>query len=98
MTTPADAKTAFELRHQQMRQNAGDWLMKNRNALFLCAQVLAEKWSTTAEEQQDASTHNCQLGCFLAEIEDAVDLLMDVTSDLRRSNFWPAPETTKPKQ
>lgn len=95
MTNPSDAQTAWQQRHAQMRQNAGDWVLKHRNALFLCSQVLTEKWYSTAEEQHDSKNHSCELYCFLSEIEDAVDLLGDLSRELRQANFWPEPETVE---
>ena len=76
---------AFQNRHQQMRMNAGDWLLKNKNALKICQSALIEKYFA-ALEQDDASP---DLYCFLQEIDDAVDLLGQVIADLRNAQFWP---------
>jgi hypothetical protein len=94
MTSPSDAHAAFEQRHAQMRQNAGDWLLKNRNALQLCQSVLIDKWYATNDELHEKDHHNDELCCFLSEIEDAVDLLGSVVADLRGQRFWPEPEQT----
>lgn len=94
MTKPEAVKSdkeAFEKRHQQMRMNAGDWLLKNRHALKLCQAVLTEKQWQAWEEldpKKDSS-----LACYLQEIDDAVDLLGQVIGDLRGTEFWPQPET-----
>ena len=74
-----------------MRQNAGDWLLKNRNSLQLCQSVLMEKWYGTAEELHNSPEHSADLCCFLQEIEDAVDLFGSVIADLRGQRFWPEP-------
>ena len=94
MTTPSDAQAAFNKRHAEMRQNAGDWLLKNRNALQLCQSVLMDKWYATAEELNGKPDHSADLCCFLQEIEDAVDLLGSTIADLRQQRFWPQPEQT----
>ena len=94
MTSPSDAHAAFERRHAQMRQNAGDWLLKNRNALQLCQSVLIDKWYSTFDEIHEQENHRDELCAFLSEIEDAVDLLGSVVADLRQQRFWPEPEQT----
>jgi len=94
MTSPSDAHAAFERRHAQMRQNAGDWLLKNRNALQLCQSVLIDKWYSTHEQLHENENHSDELCGFLSEIEDAVDLLGSVVADLRQQRFWPEPEQT----
>jgi hypothetical protein len=91
MTKPKFDRDAFEKRHQQMRMNAGDWLLKNRDALKLCQGVLVEKHYGAWEDlnpQKDSS-----LACHLQEVDDAVDLLARVIAELRNTDFWPEPET-----
>ena len=82
----------FEHRHATMRQNAGDWLLKNRNALFVCQSVLIEKYYATAESDATASP---DLACFLQEIQDVIDLYAGLIADLRDQAFWPAQETAQ---
>lgn len=78
---------AIEQRLLQMRLNAGDWLLKNKNALLLCQSVLIEKTEVAKEGLEDPHSDLCG---FLMEIEDAVDLLASVGRDLRNADFWPA--------
>jgi hypothetical protein len=95
MTSPAEARATFEQRHAEMRQNAGDWLLKNRNALQLIQSTLVDKWYSTAEQLHDDPNHSADLCCFLQEIEDAVDLLGSTIGDLRSQRFWPEPEAVQ---
>lgn len=94
MTSPSDARAAFEQRHAEMRQNAGDWLLKNRNALQLCQSVLVGKYYEAAEELYQKESHDPDFCCFLQEIEDAIDLLGSTIADLRGQRFWPTPDPT----
>jgi hypothetical protein len=94
MTSPSDARAAFERRHAEMRQNAGDWVIKNRNALGLCQSVLLSKYYEAVEELSENDNHDPDFCCFLSEIEDAIDLLGSTIADLRGQRFWPDPAPT----
>lgn len=91
MTDSSEAKKAYEERYAKMRQNAGDWLLKNRNALFVCQSVLLQKFYQTYEELAENENHDPNLCCFLQEIEDVVDLIGSTVAELRNQNFWPQP-------
>ena len=94
MTSPSDARTVFDKRHTQMRQNAGDWLLKNRNTLQLVQSVLVSKYYEAIEELRETA-HDPSLCCFLQEIDDAIDLLASTVADLRNQQFWPDIENTE---
>ena len=94
MTSPSDARTVFDKRHAQMRQNAGDWLLKNRNAIQLVQSVLVSKYYETIEGLNEKD-HDPTLCCFLQEIEDAIDLLASTVAELRNQQFWPDIENTE---
>lgn len=94
MTSPSEARAAFERRYAEMRQNAGDWLLKNRNALQLCQNVLVSKYYEAVEEFYEKENHDPDFCCFLQELEDAIDLLGSTIADLRGQRFWPDLETT----
>lgn len=83
--------SAFEKRHQQMRMNAGDWLLKKKNTFKLCQQVLLDKYYGALED--DSSSDD--LICFLQAIDDAVDLLAQTVAELRNVDFWPSEEESK---
>ena len=88
---PKFDRDAFEKRHQQMRINAGDWLLKKKNVFKLCQQVLLEKYYSAINEEGASG----DLVCFLQEIDDAVDLLAQVVAELRSVDFWPSEEESK---
>ena len=94
MTSPSDARTVFDKRHAQMRQNAGDWLLKNRNVFQLVQSVLVSKYYETIEGLSETD-HDPSLCCFLHEIDDAIDLLASTVADLRNQQFWPDIENTE---
>lgn len=91
MTKPKFDKDAFEKRHQQMRMNAGDWLLKNRDALKLCQAVLLEKHYEAWEELNTET--DSSLASHLQEVDDAIDLLGRVVAELRNADFWPELKT-----
>lgn len=93
MTSPADARAAFEERHLQMRQNAGDWLLKNRNVLQLCQYSLVKAYYEAYEELHEKEDHDADFCSFLSDIEDAIDLLGSTIADLRGQRFWPEPKS-----
>jgi hypothetical protein len=99
-----NARTAFDLRHAAMRQNAGDWLLKNKNALQLVQATLVKAYYEAYEELGEKENHDPDFCCYLQETEDAIDLLASTIADLRSQTFWPKPEpisselTSSPEQ
>jgi len=85
----AKATTMLEARRNAFRINAGDWLLENKSALFVCQSVLVSKFYEKWEEIHEQENHDPSMCCFLSELEDAIDLLAQTIAGLRNARFWP---------
>lgn len=76
-----------EIEHEQSVRNRGSWLLRNEAALKACQSFLTSKFWEAMENEQNS----VDLDGFLLEINDHMELLSRVVTDLRLQNFWPAP-------